>query len=67
MENKGKIGFLGNGFGFIKIEGRAKDLFFHAKSLLNVNFADLKVGDEVEFDGVESTDKGDAAYGVRVA
>jgi CspA family cold shock protein len=45
------------GFGFIAREGEEKDLFFHANDLQGVTFNDLKVGDVVNFDVVE-TDKG---------
>jgi cold shock CspA family protein len=64
-ENKGTIAYLGNGFGFIKIEGRAKDLFFHAQELENVGFEELQVNDSVVFDSIASGFKGDAAQGVR--
>lgn len=42
------------GFGFIKREGEEKDLFFHANELKNVEFKDLKEGDKVTFEAVES-------------
>lgn len=48
------------GFGFISREGESKDLFFHSKDLQGVTFDDLKVGDAVTFDVVES-EKGLAA------
>jgi len=42
-------------FGFISVEGREKDLFFHANSLVaGSNFLDLKVGDKVSFDEADS-------------
>jgi len=63
---EGKIGYLGKGFGFIKIEGRPKDLFFHAKALIDVSFDSLNVGDSVTFEDVAGTSKGDAAVGVRL-
>jgi cold shock CspA family protein len=37
-------------FGFIKIEGREKDLFFHANELVNVQIGDLQKGDKVTFE-----------------
>jgi CspA family cold shock protein len=42
------------GFGFITIEGEAKDLFFHKNELKDVTFEDLKVGDKVSFDKADS-------------
>ena len=63
--NEGEIAFLGKGFGFIKIEGRTKDLFFHAKGLIEgLQFSYLNVGDKLSFRDIESGDKGDAAVGV---
>lgn len=56
------------GFGFIKLEGREKDIFFHASTLINgTDFKALKKGDEVIFDGIEPTHKGDQAFKVRLA
>ena len=51
------------GFGFITREGEAKDLFFHSKELNGVAFDDLKVGDKVTFEVVQS-EKGPAATNV---
>jgi CspA family cold shock protein len=54
----------GKGFGFISREGETKDLFFHAKELVEgLVFEDLKVGDAVIFK-VEETQKGPAATNV---
>ena len=42
-------------FGFIEVEGREKDLFFHASSLVpGLNFTDLQKGDKVSFDEADS-------------
>ncbi len=41
------------GFGFIKCEGREKDLFFHSNELKNVEFKDLREGDKVTFEVAE--------------
>ncbi len=38
------------GFGFIKVEGMEKDLFFHSKELVGVTFEELKEGDKVTFE-----------------
>ena len=51
------------GFGFITVEGEAKDLFFHSKELQGVTYAELKVGDKVSFDKADS-EKGPNAINV---
>ena len=51
------------GFGFIAREGEAKDLFFNSKELKGVTFNELKQGDEVTFEVVE-TEKGPSAVNV---
>lgn len=38
------------GFGFIKVEGAAKDLFFHSNELDGVDFDSLRQGDKVTFE-----------------
>ena len=47
-------------FGFIAREGESKDLFFHSKDLVGVTFEELKVGDAVTFEVVQ-TEKGPSA------
>ena len=42
------------GFGFIKIEGREKDLFFHSNELVGVQFDALREGDKVTFETADS-------------
>lgn len=42
------------GFGFIKVAGMEKDLFFHSKDVVDVNFDDLREGDQVRFEIGES-------------
>jgi CspA family cold shock protein len=42
------------GFGFIKIEGQEKDLFFHSNELVDVSFDDLREGDKLTFEVAES-------------
>jgi CspA family cold shock protein len=54
------------GFGFIAREGEVKDLFFHSNDLSGVRFDELKVGDTVNFDVVE-TEKGLSAKNVAKA
>lgn len=43
-------GLTDKGFGFIKVEGAAKDVFFHSKELVNAEFDSLVVGDKVTFE-----------------
>ena len=54
------------GFGFITREGETKDLFFHSKELVGVTFEELKEGQTVSFEVIE-TDKGPAAIKVSLA
>lgn len=42
------------GFGFIKVDGEEKDLFFHSNELKGVSFNELKAGDRVSFEKGES-------------
>lgn len=42
------------GFGFIKVEGREKDLFFHSNELVGVSFDQLREGDKVSFEVADS-------------
>lgn len=56
-------GLTEKGFGFIKIEGREKDLFFHSNELVNVKFDELNLGDKVSFDE-EQGEKGPKAVRV---
>lgn len=51
-------------FGFIAREGEVKDLFFHSEDLEGVTYDELKVGDTVSFEVVES-EKGPAAKHVK--
>jgi CspA family cold shock protein len=51
------------GFGFISRPGETKDLFFHSKELNGVKFEELKTGDNVTFEVVQ-TEKGLAATNV---
>jgi len=53
-------------FGFITVEGQEKDLFFHANSLVDVQFSDLHEGTPVTFD-IEDSPKGPNAVNVKVA
>jgi len=54
------------GFGFIAIEGREKDLFFHMNEIVDgLDFDSLKEGDAVEFEIVDG-EKGENAVNVRL-
>ena len=71
MTGTGKIARLvkDKGFGFIKVEGREKDLFFHSNSLIGVTFDELKDGDDgdiLSFD-IENSAKGENAVNVKRA
>lgn len=51
---KGKIARLTDrGFGFITQEGEEKDLFFHSNELKNVQYDELREGDELQFEVAE--------------
>lgn len=54
------------GYGFISREGEDKELFFHSNNLVDITYDELKVGDEVTFDVVDS-DKGQRAENVKLA
>ncbi|MFW5888219.1 MAG: cold-shock protein [Patescibacteria group bacterium] len=54
------------GFGFINAEGEDKDLFFHSTGVEGTTFEELKEGDAVTFDVVD-TQKGPNAVNVQVA
>ncbi len=38
------------GFGFIKIEGQEKDIFFHSNEVVGTTFDELREGDRVNFE-----------------
>ena len=47
---KGTIKVLKEGFGFIKTEENAGDVFFHANNLEGASFDELTEGNEVSFE-----------------
>lgn len=54
------------GFGFIKVEGAEKDIFYHENSLEGeLKDRKLQVGDNVSFD-VEDTPKGPNAKNIKL-
>lgn len=68
--NKGIIKKLvaSKGFGFLTVEGEKKDLFFHASGMKNKgDFELLSEGQEVWFDKIENTSKGNYAYGIELS
>jgi cold shock CspA family protein len=54
------------GYGFIKCEDYEKNLFFHAKDLVQISFNELRKGDAVAIGEVEETPKGYAAKRVQI-
>ncbi len=55
-----------NGYGFIQPDDGSKDVFFHAQSVVDGLFDELKEGEKVSFD-IEEGPKGPAAANVRRA
>jgi CspA family cold shock protein len=51
------------GYGFIKVDGQDKELFFHANALQDVSFDELNEGDAVTFE-TEESQKGPNAVNV---
>ncbi|MDO8669691.1 MAG: cold shock domain-containing protein [Candidatus Buchananbacteria bacterium] len=54
MEQGKIVRLTDRGFGFISREGVEKDLFFHSKELQGMQFDELKVGDQVQFEVSDS-------------
>jgi cold shock protein len=54
------------GFGFIAVEGQEKDLFFHSKNLVGLQYNELHEGDAVTFE-MEDSPKGPNAVNVQKA
>ena len=61
---KSTILSLKNGFGFIKFP--ENNLFFHYTSLLDTDFNDLEIGDQVEFTKDVSEDGSNVARNVKL-
>lgn len=53
------------GFGFIRTDGYDKDIFAHFSKILGEGFKNLREGQQVEFDLVE-TDKGPCAENIKM-
>jgi len=58
---------MDRGFGFIKTEEQEGDLFFHRNELQDVQFTDLREGQEVEFEMDRGGDGRQQAVKVRLA
>ena len=54
------------GFGFIQAEDQEGDLFFHRNELQDVQFSDLREGQEVEFEIAKGRDGRQQAVKVRL-
>ncbi len=68
MQTRGTIEKLTDkGFGFIRVEGMEKSVFFHASKLRGIKFDELRVGDEVTIDEIASDEKGVKAVGIELA
>ncbi len=65
QEGKIKTYHEARGFGFIQIEGKSKDLFFHIKDFPNQNIP-LKIGEKLKFLMVEDNGKFKADHIVRL-
>ena len=66
MPNGTIIRITDRGFGFIKTE-EEKDLFFHRSEIEGAEFADLREGQEVEFEASQGPDGRPQAVKVRLA
>jgi len=50
MQNGTIARLTDKGFGFIKIDGQEKDLFFHSNEVVGTTFDALREGDQVSFE-----------------
>lgn len=58
---------MDKGFGFIKVVGQEKDLFFHSNELVGVTFEELHEGDKVTFEVADSPKGPNAVKVTKVA
>lgn len=63
-ERKGTVLSIKEGYGFIGTSKTGKNFFFHHSEVLNVDFADLSVGDPVSYE-IGENERGDCAVKVR--
>lgn len=55
---------VSKGYGFLSIESRKEELFFHATECSNGDFKSFTKGDRVNFSSIGSTERGEVALGV---
>lgn len=57
---QGQVAFLNDekGFGFLKVEGYDKDVFFHAKDIRHTTFERIRKGDMVSIGSIKKSEKG---------
>lgn len=55
------------GYGFIAVEGKEKNVFFHAKDCTGIRFEQLRKGDEVTMSQIVQKERGDSARNVSLA
>jgi CspA family cold shock protein len=60
----GKIKSIKGGYGYLEPDQGGRDMFFYYLDVLEPDFADLKVGDKVEY-SIGKNDKGPCAKEVR--
>lgn len=46
------------GYGFIRVDGIDKDIFFHARDLRRCTFEQVRKNDKVKINQIEETEKG---------
>lgn len=54
------------GYGFIRIPGQEKNVFFHARDLIRASFEDVRKGQGVSVGEIADTGRGTAARDVRL-
>lgn len=64
---RGRVKFYSGekGYGFIQVDGAAKDIFVHATAINKSGLKELNKGDKVEFD-IETVEKGQRATVIKV-
>ena len=57
------VRLMDKGFGFIEVEGKKENIFFHMNELQNADFDQLKEGDILEFE-IADGKKGENAINI---